>query len=116
MTVYEDTQFRVTFATIKAKWRPIALLNVFAVGMLVLAGCTSASADIVEHIAQAERTVDLLAKKDVVWLALTAAIAASASSIVQTVLLFKLTFAGVKAIDRMAAKPCQMSQNPWGKE
>ena len=111
MTASESTQFNRARAAAAIK------LLIPATGWMVTLICLLATVaqagDVVDAAKHAETAVDTLARKDVVWLALAAAIAASASSIVQTVLLFKITFAGVKAIDRIAARPCQRMENPW---
>ena len=111
MTYTESIHFN------RAKAIACAKLLIPATGWLATIVCllaaTANAGEVSDTAKHAETVVDTLARKDVVWLALAAAIFASASSIVQTVLLFKLTFAGVKAIDRMAARPCQRMENPW---
>jgi hypothetical protein len=58
------------------------------------------------------RVVDLAAQKDIVWLALAAAIVSGLANVVQTALMAWISISGVKAIDRVGHK---LDINPWTK-
>lgn len=114
MTIYDEMQFRfVTGRCLRRMAIPIVGYVMAITCMMLSASAYAVEVSADKAMAATEHAIDTLAGKDVVWLALAAAIFASASTIVQTVLLFRLTFAGVRAIDRMAAKPCQKDSNPW---
>lgn len=103
---YRSTVRRIVDATV-GTWTLVAVF-VWVAGFSY-ASVAGEVSDYQSTVRAVEGTVDMLAKKDIVWLSLLCAIGASLACIVQTVLLFWLSINSVRALDRMASRPCQLT-------